>query len=332
MPFPVSFYLGKRFLPDVTWEKIWKERKKFPLKVPLANLPFHSWIYQTWLLLTEAGIECKLCTEIPQEGILIALNLSLDRSFGTHPPLPEDVFFVDIVTQLRTHPAAHFHLVQNKVHAQWLPHSQFVPHWPQPHLLPRDVARENRFENICFFGQLSQCAEELQTAEWAQQVRHQLGAYVDVRRTDRWHYYSDADVVVAIRDFSRSRHFQKPATKLYNAWLAGVPFIGGRDAAYAAEGCPGKNYLVATSPKELLTHLKRLREEESFRQELIHHGFLAAATISQEATFGLWKKLVQETLPSLAAQWQQQSAKKRSSFLKKQRLIHRVNQFFCSYQ
>jgi len=70
---------------------------------------------------------------------------------------------------------------------------------------------------------------------------------------DRWHDFREVDVVVAVRGFDRHRHANKPPTKLFNAWHAGVPVILGRESAYQHERLSPLDYLEAGSFAEVVS-------------------------------------------------------------------------------
>ncbi len=142
---------------------------------------------------------------------------------------------------------------------------------------------------------------------------------MEIKSADQWHDYSNVDAVIAIRDFSRARQLHKPATKLYNAWLAQVPFIGGNDSAYRSDGRPGVDYLIAQSPEQVLEHLRKLKEDPAFRAHLIQNGFESGKKFNRSATLERWKSLIQETLPGLAFQWQKKSPSQRACYLLAQR-------------
>ncbi|MBX9742609.1 MAG: hypothetical protein K2W99_03610 [Chthoniobacterales bacterium] len=290
----VFFYLPEHSFPSDPLEKMWREELPFQFRGP--NIGDQAWVYYTWHLLTRAGVRCQLTTQFPSHGIVLMWNAALLKE-----PLSPDVFLVDIATYLYPHPKAGCCLVQNRALAQQLPNSLFVPHWPQPSLQPRELKRSTRFENICFLGEFANCAPELQSEEWFEKLRHELGLFFELRGHDQWHNYRDVDAVVAVRSFSKEEYLFKPPTKLYNAWLAGVPFIGGFDSAFAADGIAGKNYLVAQSQQDVFDHLKHLKEDLSFRTNLIDHGLQASKYITKEATLRFWKKLVEETLPTIAS-------------------------------
>ena len=321
----VSFYVPELHWPDAAARHAWQEGKMIP-RTEYATP--HIWLYQTWSLLQAAGVNCTISTQLPKQGIVITLgHWYLPACFGMKTPSDSHLFFVDVVADTTLHPAAPLHLLQNKKQVQQTPHSFFVPHWPQPHLISRNPARGNRFENVCFFGVPLTLAPELSSQKWQERLQRELGLHFQLRNKDRWHDYSDVDCVLAVRDFSTSPHLSKPATKLYNAWHAGVPFIGGTDSAYAADGHPGKNYLVAASLEEIFQHLKRLKEDECFRSNLVQQGFLAGAAFTRDATLAHWKKLVQETLPNLAVAWLQQSARKRRWFYFKQHFFYLIQRY-----
>ena len=176
----------------------------------------------------------------------------------------------------------------------------YVPHWPQPYLIPRHPHRKNRFENICFFGDFKNLAPEFQSPAWQERLQKELGFSFKAKEIQEWYDYSNVDCILAIRDFSAALHLDKQGTKLYNAWLAGIPFIRGSDTAYAADGRPGKDYLVATSLEEVFQHLCHLKEDESFRLSLVEEGKKSVAGFNQQATLERWKKMVLETITSLA--------------------------------
>ena len=178
-----------------------------------------------------------------------------------------------------------------------------MPLWAQPNLAARDPARGGVFQNICFFGDPENLAPELRDPAWLKHLEQTGGLRLDIRRADRWSDYSDVDCALAIRDFSKSTHLHKPATKLYNAWIAGVPFIGGMDSAYAADGRPGVDFLQAASPDAVLAHLRRLRNDPAFRNLLVANGRESGKAFTREATCRRWEQLATKTLPEKAGRW-----------------------------
>ena len=321
----ISFCLPEQSLPDAACKKAWAEGKVVPRT---EYTTFYNWIYQSWNLLQEAGMTLPLSTQPLEQGVVITLGSYLTNVLGMDNKLPEDVFLIDVMADGMPHPAAHLHLSQNKTQTRYLPSSLFMPFWSQARLIPRDPKRGHRVENICFFGDEKNLTPELRTEKWQLRLKQELGISFQLRGNTGWHDYSTIDGIIAIRDFSRSPHFHKPATKLYNAWQAGVPFIGGRDSAYSNDGSSGKDYLVATSPEEVFQYLKRLKEEPVFYSNLIQNGFQSSTLFTRTATLERWKNLIQTIIPNLVTQWEQTSATKRLYIFYIQRFSCFLDRYF----
>jgi len=293
----VQFYLPGDLMPSAERQRAWEKGEHQVLEQGGKAACAQCWIYQTWLHLRQAGIDVGLTHRLPNEGAVLAITGNLPPSW--HPP--HDLFVAGIVADGLPHPRAHLHIVQNAAHAKRLPRSTFMPLWPQPGLLPRDTARGGRMECVAFFGDSGNAARELTDPDWQNELHRATGVRFEIRGADRWHDYSDVDAVIAVRDFGGGRQLHKPATKLYNAWLAGVPFIGGADSAYAAEGQAGVDYLVARSPEDVIAHLKRLGSDQSLRTRLVENGRTKSLERTPAAITGMWRDLVVERIPDLVA-------------------------------
>ena len=305
----IHFYLPEKYWPDSVRQEAWKAGKITLLEQGGKIACAQCWIYQTWAALQRAGLAVNLTAQIPKEGILLGLS----GFFGDDFRAPPDVFFAGIVADYLPHPGAHRHILQNPVHARRLARSTYMPLWPHPNLIPRAASRGDTFATICFFGDAQNLAPELQDPAWTRQLEA-MGLRLVVCQADRWHDYREADCVIAMRGFGYSTYLHKPATKLYNAWLAGVPFIGGKDSAYAADGRPGVNFLQAASPQELLEHLRRLKADATLRQSLVAGGQEAGRNFHSSAILERWKNLLTQDIPELARQWREQSALSRRIF------------------
>lgn len=292
----VRFYLPEAHLPSAENIIVWMAGSRGELEQEGKIAAAQSWIYRTWIALTKAGCRVELVHELPTEGAVVALSGSLPPNWRKN----KDIFVAGAVADGLPNPKADLHIVQNAAHARRLPRAIFQPHWTQPGLVPRDERRGGEFSRVAFFGTGNNLAEEMRSPLWSEKMRTETGCAFELRGADRWYDYSDIDAVVAVRDFRGRRQLHKPATKLYNAWLAGVPFIGGTDSAYAAEGSPGRDYLVARNPDEVLSHLRRLKKNPDFRESLVANGRMKASAYTVEAITSRWRKLVEETIPEAA--------------------------------
>ena len=179
-----------------------------------------------------------------------------------------------------------------------------MPHWPQPGLLPRLRERQNRFETIAFLGHRNSLAAELLGAEWEIELQRRGLNWQSVINTNGWNAqqsidtswndYRTVDAIVAVREFQVQRpcYRSKPATKLYNAWLAGVPAILGRELAYRAVGTPGIDYLEANSMTELLSCLDQLQQDKAVRQALVKRGYRRALRYTPEVITQRWQQFL----------------------------------------
>lgn len=305
----VHFYLPEKYWPDSARQKAWREGNLTTLEQAGKVACAQCWIYQTWAALQRDGFAVHLTAELPASGIMV----SLAGFFGDAFRPPGDVFFVGIVADSVPHPGAHLHILQNSLHARRLRPSVFMPLWPQPNILPRDPARGDRLETLGFFGDEPNLAPELRDPAWRAKLE-KLGVCLEVFHADRWHDYRAVDGVIAIRGFGPSPYLHKPATKLYNAWLAGVPFIGGRDSAYAGDGMVGENFLQATTPEEVLVQVRRLKENPDLVRGLVESGRVAVREFDEAAILARWKALLSQDLPPMARHWQERSAFSRRMF------------------
>lgn len=106
-----------------------------------------------------------------------------------------------------------------------------MPHWPQPGLIPRDPARGDRLETIAYFGSDQYEPQFVKTGAFQDALRQRGVRFVN-RFQGEWHDYQHVDAVLAIRDCPPVVLATKPASKLINAWKAGVPALLGPEPAY----------------------------------------------------------------------------------------------------
>ncbi|MCG6873441.1 MAG: hypothetical protein LJE84_14260, partial [Gammaproteobacteria bacterium] len=186
-----------------------------------------AWTLHTFICLRERGLACRLTREIPERGIIIAHRDAFPAAL--RPSRRQ--LFVCLKADRRQHPFAQVHVVANSSDMSGRNLSfadrllfpgqrHFLPHWQQPGLRPRSPARGDRFENTAFVGHPWNLAPELRDAAWKERLRA-LGLNWRMVPPEEWNDFNDIDVIVAIRSFSKTDFFWKPAQKLYNAWAAG---------------------------------------------------------------------------------------------------------------
>lgn len=285
----VTFFLPERYFPDASAREAWQQGKN-AAEQSGKSASVLSWIYQTWQILHQAGQDVRLSHTMPDQGVVVALTGNLASDFRP----PAGVYLLGIVADGMFHAGADRQILQNSAFARWHPEFEFMPHWPQPGLLPRDGERGDRFENIRFFGDAPNLSSEIMAPTFQKKLAA-LDLGFSCVSAEHWHDYRSTDCALAIRSFDHHPHHRKPASKLYNAWLSEVPFIGGWDSAYAADGIPETNYLRCGSPEAVLRELCALRNHPARRHALVEAGRKAAESFTREAITRRWVGLLEKS-------------------------------------
>jgi hypothetical protein len=277
-----------------------------------------NWILQTWFHLAGGGFPCGLITRLPDEGIVIG-----HRHFLPDRLQPSARQYLVCVLadkeepgNVGRHPFAQTHLVQNPRDPMLgsARHASYVPFWTQLDLIPRSAARGDRFEHLGFFGIPNNLADELKQAAWLERLRARGLTFTVVPR-ERWHDYAEVDAVVAIRSFGPETYHYKPATKLHNAWHAGVPAIVGQDSAYAAERRSEVDYLEARTVDELDAAIDRLAASPDLRRRMAENGRVRAEETSDARIAARWRAFLTEELAPRYHAWRALSDGERAAEL-----------------
>lgn len=295
----------------------------------------YCWTLQTYLYLKAENFPCKLVNLMPSEGIVLVHRDSLAYDFRPSSKL----LIICIKSDQNSHPYAQLHIVQNPSEAKTrsmliqslsedrylLPGQRyFMPFWPQPGLIPRNAGREDKFENIAFFGISYNLAPELRGEAWKQQVANLNLNWSIVK--ERWHDYSEVDAIVAARSFdSQNDYSWKPATKLYNAWRAGVPAILTPESAFRGEIKSELDYIEVSSPEDVLAALKRLRDDLDFRRSIVENGKLRAQEIDPQNLVERWKSFLTDICIPAYDRWCSLSSWQRKKFFLERDLAQKVS-------
>ena len=302
-------------------------------KKPFSHACISTWILQTYLHLKESGFPCELVHNLPGDGIVVAFCDSLlDLKPGPHQ------LFVSIKADRDyKQPFAQVHVFQNEMDR--LKHNGFLrrllfpgvftymPHWPQPNLIPRDTKRGDRFENVAYFGLSANLAGELQTMSWNQNLISLGLKWQIVEAKELWNDYSKVDVVLAVRGFDSKRYLDKPASKLYNAWRAGVPAILGSEPAFQGERKSKLDYIEVKSTAEILSALKRLRDDKAYRKDMVENGKKRAREVSAEAITGEWRKLFSDVVTPAFLDWYLLPVRKKKEYFMRRNLSYLLFRF-----
>ncbi|MGC8121856.1 hypothetical protein [Marinobacter sp. VGCF2001] len=247
-----------------------------------------AWALQSAIFLARAGVEASLGS-VPREDAInfVPASMLIGRRFGS-----ERYYTVSLAADKVLIPWAHAHIVQNAEQAGF--NRYWLHHWPQPGLIPRQTERACNVETVGFAGlPINSGLSESSLAP----VCERLGLSFRLLSPDNWNDYSAVDVLVGLRDFSGGRYPRKPASKLFNAWLADTPFIGGMDSAYEQVGEPGGNYLQVTCFDQLARALESLASNAGLYQRLVTNGRVACEVCRREAIVESWMRVAEELEP-----------------------------------
>jgi len=276
---------------------------------------------QTFLYLTAHDVPCRIVATLPGEGLVVAHRDFLPTSLRPGP----DLYLICLLADrdepgfIGRHPFAQFHMVQNPTdrrvtqpEALWS--AAYVPYWPQPGLVPRDPSRRDRFETAMFFGYPHNLAAEMREAAWAQQLI-EMGLRWVIPHRARWHDYESADVVVAVRAFDDERAYEgKPASKLHNAWRAGVPAVLGQESAFQAYQRSPLDYIEVASPEATLEALRQLRDQPALRRDMAENGMARARDVHPAQIAGRWRDILTHRLGPSYERWRGASHSERQRF------------------
>lgn len=323
---PVFFFLPSQALInnvpetiDDYWNWINEAVRISPAKLGTRNIPCtwlgpYNWVIQTFMYLRSSGFPCELSASLPDEGIIITHGDFLPRFLK---PIPRR-FIVEIKPDRPLQCAhANFVIVQNRHDpicrgiSSLFVKAAFVNYWPQPGLIPRDVTRKDRFENICFMGNPEQFIGEVDVLE---SEINKLGLHWKMIPRERWHDYREVDAIVAVRPADSlktgttfmKRLFRKitagthpalssdrkPASKLLNAWAAGTPAIVSPDDAFKDLRASDLDYLVAHNVQEIIQRLKQLRDDPALRRAMTEHGRERAGEYVPETIIPAWRSVI----------------------------------------
>ncbi len=315
---PIYFYIPEEFWPSslpTSSDRYWQWQNSTN---GIYRRGKYNWTLQTYLHLKEVGFPCQLIDRIPRKGIVI-----VHRQFLRDDMKPEPrVLMVCIQADRPRHPYAQIHVVQNpedvtQSSKELLKHRVIyhISNWPQPELIARDPERGDRFENIAYYGLTDNLAPELQKPSWQEQLR-ELGLNWHIVSPEQWNDYRDVDAVLAVRSFDyQGKYLWKPASKLINAWHAGVPAILNPESAFVAQRQSELDYIEINSVAEAIAALKRLRDEPALRRAMVENGRIRAEETNRETITAHWCSFLKEVAIPAYESWCAASSLKKQAFL-----------------
>ena len=254
----------------------------------------HAWVWPVYCQLKMRGWPVSFSYEF-QEGAVNIIHGQIARECLTASDLCRR-FIVAIRADFRPFPFGQFEIVQNQQYAGR--RRIYMPHLPQPGLIPRNRKR-NRVVNVCFSGQIE---NSIDTVLLKRHLK-KMGCRFVFREQGQWQDMYDIDVLLGIRSFSKNPYHSKPPTKLFNAWHAKIPFIGGYDSAYEQVGAPGCNYLRVSDYDGLIEAIVRLKEDSDLYEQLVREGVEAGRQYTSEKITAKWELFFKDAVKPCYYAW-----------------------------
>ena len=112
-----------------------------------------------------------------------------------------------------------------------------------------------------------------------------------------WPDFRQVDLLLAVRPEDRRLWTSKPASKLFNSWLAGVPALLGPEHAYRELRRSELDYLEVSSLAEAKAAVLRLLERPDLYQAMVENGRDRGAEFTAEATLSRWDEPLEQEDP-----------------------------------
>ena len=127
-------------------------------------------------------------------------------------------------------------IVQNQANVE-TERDIMIPYWPPPGLMPRLHERGTRIEHMAFMGRSWNLAPEFRSPREFLAELAALGVRFDIHDelespTPNWSDFRKCDLTLAVRNLTEQDALVKPASKLVNSWIAGVPALLGPEPAF----------------------------------------------------------------------------------------------------
>ncbi len=294
---PIYFYIPKVDFPD--WEIPDDADRGWKIFESKPNNAVYNWSLQTYIRLKSIGFSCQLVDILPEVGIIFAHRYSLPFDLRPKP----NQLIVCMKADHDFHSYAQLHLVQNQQEANADGGNHFMPHWRQPGLIPRASVREDKFENIGYYGIEKNLTPEFKDPKWSEQLEA-LGLRWHIFGEDIWNDYSQMDAIIAVRSFQFQESYKyKPASKLYNAWHARVPAILGCDSAFRNERRSELDYLEVASVEDTIEALKKLRHNKALREAMVKNGIERAEVFTSETLVIQWRNFITDVAIPAYHRW-----------------------------
>jgi hypothetical protein len=193
----------------------------------------------------------------------------------------------------------------------------YVPHWPQVGIRPRMHEKRNGITRLGYRGLLLNLDAAFRSDEFLAALKER-GIEFDFDKvsgdqtsTHDWGNYADVDAVLAVRNLTVRSSFNKPASKLINAWFGEVPALLGPEPAFRDLRRSELDYIEVKAPAEVLHAIDRLRQTPHLYERMVENGRARREEFSVESIRHRWIEVLENEARPAFEKWQ-----RRPRFLK----------------
>lgn len=297
---PVTFFLDVPAPELAAWRDLLPEKE--PQRLVLGE---HYWIVLTYARLRAAGMAVQLDNQLPDTGVVVFYAGDKRAVWSRQRESRSRALLVAVRSDRSPVGLADVEIVQNAASADGH-RSLHVPHWPQPGLVPRDLGRGATLRTVLYPGTPRNLDPRFLGPDWGAFVRDRglvFRCHFQAASPPAYQDFRDVDLMLAVRPAAARPVGNKPAWKLFNAWLAGVPALLGPEAGYRELLQDPLDYLEIQTPEQAMAAIDRLLGQPALYRAMVDNGLGRGPAFSTAATVSRWQRLIEdELLPRAQAQ------------------------------
>ncbi|GAB3340226.1 glycosyltransferase family protein [Marilutibacter aestuarii] len=293
-PMRTTFYLAVDDAEIARWRALDPDRE--PHRLVLGE---HYWIVLSYLRLRDAGADVALDNRMPAEGPVLFYAGDKRRAWDACRRAGSRALLVSVRSDRHPVGFADVEVVQNASSADGR-HAFHVPHWPQPGLVVRDPGRGDRPRTILYPGTPQNLHPGFRDGAWqdflAARGLHMRSHAPDGDVPPAYQDLATVDLMLAARPSGARLVRNKPAWKLFNAWLAGVPALLGPESGYRELREGPLDFIEVDGPAAAMAAIDRLLADPALYAAMADNGRRRGEAFSNEATVARWRRLIDEVL------------------------------------
>jgi hypothetical protein len=253
------------------------------------------------LHLRRNGLDVRLEPALVPDAINVIMNYDLGIR-----QLPYSSYVVSCRADTFYPALANHVIVQNPTSVSFRA-DHFVPHWPQPALIPRSASRGARIEIVGYMGHRSNLWDGFLESKFENELQ-KLGVTLQINDTAAtYHDYSKCDIVIAVRDLTERDYLAKPASKLINAWHAGVPALLGPEPGFRSLRKTELDYIEISSTEQAIGALRRLKSDPALYMQMVENGRHRARDFTKDTVAGRWHEVLSGPVAKGFSAWSNKS-------------------------